>query len=107
MEAYDKEIEFALINKIDPKEHINTLINKKQDQIISDGVDAGKSNLEVYEEAMDANNFVLQGVCKDCGNGTLNNELIPAFEIEPDVYGDYSEVVCKRCGSHHVDVVVL
>ena len=49
----------------------------------------------------------LQGVCKDCGNGTLNNELNPAFDVEPDIYGDYTVLVCNRCGSTHLDVVVL
>ena len=43
----------------------------------------------------------LQGVCKDCGNGTLNNELNPAFEVE---YG-WGTVVCKNCGSTHVDIL--
>lgn len=45
----------------------------------------------------------LQGVCKDCGNGTLNNELNPAFELfetEENVY-----VQCLRCGGTHVDVI--
>lgn len=45
----------------------------------------------------------LQGVCKDCGNGTLNNELNHAF----DTYDDQGIVVCVRCGSTHVDVVVF
>lgn len=52
---------------------------------------------------------LLQGVCKECGNGTLNNNLNPAFKIL-DGYGafeDESYIVCRRCGSHHVDVVVL
>ncbi len=48
----------------------------------------------------------LQGVCKDCGNGTLNNELNPAY----DVYGHDEEdggtlVTCNRCGSTHVDLM--
>lgn len=41
----------------------------------------------------------LQGVCKDCGNGTLDNELNPAF----DVGRGYVE--CNRCGSGHVDII--
>ena len=41
----------------------------------------------------------LQGICKDCGNGTLNNELNPAFDI-------YDEsVTCNKCGSPHLDLV--
>ena len=48
----------------------------------------------------------ITGVCKDCGNGTLNNELNPAF----DVYGHDEEdggtlVTCNRCGSTHVDIM--
>jgi Zn finger protein HypA/HybF involved in hydrogenase expression len=41
----------------------------------------------------------LQGVCKDCGNGTLNNDLHPVFE-ETD-----NGVVCILCHSTHVDVL--
>jgi hypothetical protein len=40
----------------------------------------------------------LQGVCKDCGAGTLNNNLNPAFEITEDGIRCY-------CGSYHVDVL--
>jgi ribosomal protein S27AE len=48
----------------------------------------------------------LQGVCKDCGNGTLNNELNPAFELFAfDAEGEDEKLYCKRCGSTHVDVV--
>ena len=43
----------------------------------------------------------LQGVCKDCGNGTMNNELFTAF-TQHEVTG---AVACARCGSTHVDVV--
>jgi hypothetical protein len=42
----------------------------------------------------------LQGVCKDCGNGTLNNELHPAFHEVDD-----SGVECNRCGGMHVDIL--
>jgi hypothetical protein len=45
----------------------------------------------------------VQGVCKDCGNDTLNNELNPAFDFE---YG-WGTAVCKRCGSTHVDIVTF
>jgi len=49
---------------------------------------------------------LVQGVCKDCGNGTLNNYLVPAFEeIVNDV--DDVEFRCNRCGSDHLDLVVL
>lgn len=47
----------------------------------------------------------VQGVCKDCGNGTLNNELNPAFFVEFAPFCDELEVTCKDCGSHHVDVL--
>ena len=43
----------------------------------------------------------LQVICKDCGNGTLNNELNEAFEI---VCG---RVQCLNCGSAHVDVLTF
>jgi hypothetical protein len=43
----------------------------------------------------------LQGhaVCKDCGNGTLNNVLNPQFEFD----SDFEQVACLHCGSNHVD----
>lgn len=41
----------------------------------------------------------LQGTCKDCGNGTLNNNLNPQFTVD-----EYT-VYCLRCGSSHVDVL--
>jgi hypothetical protein len=42
----------------------------------------------------------LQGVCKDCGNGTLNNDLNPAFEFNGD-----EGLACKNCGSTHLDIL--
>jgi hypothetical protein len=36
-------------------------------------------------------------VCKDCGNGTLNNELNEQFIEDP--FG----IQCVRCGSSHMD----
>jgi hypothetical protein len=49
----------------------------------------------------------LQGVCKDCGNGTLNNELNPAFEeiADGNEYKPYNSLVCMRCGSTHLDIL--
>ena len=52
----------------------------------------------------------LAGTCKDCGNGTLNNDLAPAFRVFAEVDSDgfengYYDVQCLRCGSGHVDVV--
>jgi hypothetical protein len=46
-----------------------------------------------------------QGVCKDCGNGTLNNETNPAFDFVYDERNDVDVMVCLRCGSSHVDVL--
>ena len=49
-----------------------------------------------------------QGVCKDCGNGTLNNETNPAFEYDysGNPFSDEEDVlVCIACGSSHVDVL--
>lgn len=48
----------------------------------------------------------LQGVCKDCGNGTLNNSLNPAFEVVERDYADgEAELVCNACGSSHLDIL--
>lgn len=44
----------------------------------------------------------IQGVCKDCGNGTLNNMLNLAF-----VLGEDDAIECNRCGSTHVDCLVF
>lgn len=44
------------------------------------------------------------GVCKDCGNGTLNNELIPAFGYYTE---DDNILVCDRCGSTHLDIIAF
>jgi hypothetical protein len=52
-------------------------------------------------------NPALQGVCKDCGNGTLNNELNPAFEEVNDLRYSESDSYfrCMRCHSTHLDVL--
>ena len=53
----------------------------------------------------------IQGTCKDCGNGTLNNELNPAFRTEYAQCGTIEEedselvVTCLQCGSEHVDIL--
>ena len=39
-----------------------------------------------------------QAICKDCGNGTLNNQLLERFLID-EVNGVY----CAQCGSSHID----
>ena len=49
----------------------------------------------------------IQGICKDCGNGTLNNELNPAFEPNFDESGEYgTSLICVDCGSTHLDLVL-
>jgi len=45
-----------------------------------------------------------QGICKDCGNATLNNELNPAFDIMEEDEGT-SFAYCLNCGSFHVEVL--
>lgn len=45
----------------------------------------------------------LQGVCKDCGSGTLNNDIVRAFGYRDD--GDEAQLVCLYCGSTHVDIL--
>jgi hypothetical protein len=51
-----------------------------------------------YEQEPNAVSNVA-GVCKDCGNGTLNNNLAEAFDYNG--FGYY----CLNCGSTHVDLV--
>ena len=48
-------------------------------------------------------------ICKDCGNGTLNNAVMPAFKILGgfDPYLDEIYIVCGACHSHHVKVMEL
>jgi hypothetical protein len=48
----------------------------------------------------------IAGICKDCGNATLNNDRLPAFEILDENEFE-CQMTCLRCGSHHVDVVIL
>ena len=48
----------------------------------------------------------IQGVCRDCGLGTLNNELNPAFELlSSDGVEDSEEFRCITCGSTHLDLL--
>lgn len=46
-----------------------------------------------------------QGICKDCGNGTLNNTINPAFDIEECEGDGLVYVTCNNCGSNHVEVL--
>jgi hypothetical protein len=47
----------------------------------------------------------LQGVCRDCGSGTLNNNLNPAFEWLCSDGLDDEELRCTNCGSTHLDIL--
>jgi hypothetical protein len=48
----------------------------------------------------------LQGVCKDCGNSTLDNDLNPAFNLDSDDECDGFPIVrCNRCNSTHLDIL--
>ena len=42
-----------------------------------------------------------QAICKDCGNGTLNNELNEQFILVSDDDNEFA--VCVRCNSTHID----
>jgi hypothetical protein len=42
-----------------------------------------------------------QAICKDCGNGTLNNERNPQFILSDDENGVYTQ--CANCGSTHIN----
>jgi hypothetical protein len=44
-----------------------------------------------------------QAICKDCGNGTLDNELNEQFILVIDEFTDDTVAVCKRCDSTHID----
>jgi hypothetical protein len=54
-------------------------------------------------------NSRVAGICKECGNATLNNDRLPAFRLLQgfDEHEDECYLVCMMCGSHHVDLVVL
>lgn len=41
-------------------------------------------------------------VCKDCGNGTLNNVVNEQFVLWDFKY-DGEVAVCKQCGGSHID----
>jgi hypothetical protein len=42
-----------------------------------------------------------QAVCKDCGNGTLNNIVNTQFQLHTD--GKIYYPACIECGSPHID----
>ena len=67
--------------------------------------DCGKELVEPYvedepeEEDEDETPAPLQGICKDCGNGTLNNSLHPAFTLNENGWR------CNKCYSIHLDIL--
>jgi hypothetical protein len=44
-----------------------------------------------------------QAICKDCGNGTLDNEMNTQFELVEVGDSGMSVAACLMCGSGHVD----
>lgn len=67
------------------------------------------SNKAIEPEVIPSNPDNFAAICKECGNGTLNNAATDSFKILEgvDEFEDQSFVICRVCGSHHVDVVVL
>ena len=67
--------------------------------------DCGKELVEPYiedepEEVEDETPALpLQGVCKDCGNGTLNNAHYIAFAESNE------GMICRNCHSTHLDIL--
>lgn len=41
----------------------------------------------------------MRGVCKDCGSGTLDNDIVRAFGFRDE--GEEAQLVCLYCGSAH------
>jgi len=62
------------------------------------GTNAGDLGSDYAHEAPEQISLIGQAICKDCGNGTLNNYLNEQFILNDDSY-----VVCKHCGSSHID----
>ena len=73
--------------------------------------DCGKELVEPYvedepeEEDAEETPHVLSGVCKDCGNGTLNNALNPAFGFNDEGFAGGDTLACSVCGSTHLDIL--
>jgi hypothetical protein len=72
----------------------------------NDGLYCDECSAEIVEPYVedepeeDETQAPLQGTCKDCGNGTLNNELNPAFE---EWQGN--ALACIDCHSTHIDIL--
>jgi hypothetical protein len=43
------------------------------------------------------------GVCKDCGNGTLDNVINQQFDAIFDFESGDEVICCSECGSTHID----
>jgi hypothetical protein len=65
------------------------------------------SNIENFFHYENPDSFA--AICKDCGNGTLNNASAPAFKIIQgyDEFEDECYVICLACGSRHINLEVL
>ena len=56
-----------------------------------------------FQQSCDEWERSFAGICKDCNNGTMNNDNNPAFSLESDNSGEF--YICNRCGSTHLDLV--
>lgn len=43
----------------------------------------------------------MQGICKDCGMGTLNNDISQVFDFDEEQNRFY----CIYCGNTHLDLI--
>jgi hypothetical protein len=44
-----------------------------------------------------------QAICKDCGNGTLNNAINEQFGLADNLRNESEVAVCLKCGSSHIE----
>jgi ribosomal protein L32 len=42
-------------------------------------------------------------ICKDCGNGTMNNRINTRFGLADGLENESEVAVCLSCGSTHID----
>lgn len=68
-----------------------------------------RANKKQAEVTTPQNPDSFAAICKDCGNGTLNNAATQSFKLLGgfDEFEDELYVVCRVCGSRHIDVEVL
>lgn len=65
------------------------------------------SNENPAENPTPQNPDSFAAICKECGNGTLNNAAVEAFEIVPDPFDEEGYgLQCKVCGSNRVEVAL-